>query len=223
MSFKYWQQRGKILKCNLIIQSENEKLKSIDLKHVKFNSSLLSHIIMKKCSYIDYLIKEIVDSDGNAFIYAIKMVLGEIDVTFIMAKNLNKKKHFNIQIKIKPSKYTCNYIKENTIPEESFKIPEIVQELHTTRNNLETRDLILPLNQRVIAVINHTFNFRKVFQESNKNMDDFTMKSSSRIDAFEIEIIESELIKLTHVNIFSDHLHSNIPVENKISYCFIEK
>jgi hypothetical protein len=44
MSFKYWQQRGKVIKYNLAVQS----LRSIDLKQIKFNSSLLSHIIMKK-------------------------------------------------------------------------------------------------------------------------------------------------------------------------------
>ena len=71
--------------------------------------------------------------------------------------------------------------------------------------------------------INHTLNFRKIFEDANKKMDDYMRISSSRIDAFEIEIIESELIEETHVNIFSDHLHSNIPVENKISYYFIEK
>jgi len=54
-------------------------------------------------------------------------------------------------------------------------------------------------------------------------MNDYMMTSSSKIDAFEIEIIDSELIEVTHANIFSDYLHSNIPVENKISYCLIEK
>ena len=226
MSFKYWQQRGKIIKYNLSVQS----LRSIDLKQVKFKSSLLSHIIIKKCfdkpeTYEEkYLIKEIIDSDGiNACIYAIQMALGETDVTFIMAQNLNKKKYFSVQIEIKPNKFRFKYIKENTTPEVSFYIPEITQELQTTRNNLETRDLVLPLNYRVIAVINHTLNFRKIFEDANKKMDDYMRISSSRIDAFEIEIIDSELIEETHVNIFSDYLHSNIPVENKISYYFIEK
>ena len=86
MSFKYWQQRGKIVKYNLSVQS----LRSIDLKQVKFKSSLLSHIIMKRCflekkAYEEeYLIKEIIDSDGNAFIYAIQMIVGKTDVTFIL-------------------------------------------------------------------------------------------------------------------------------------------
>jgi hypothetical protein len=46
-------------------------------------------------------------------------------------------------------------------------------------------------------------------------MNDYMMTSSSKIDPFEIEIIDSELIEVTHANIFSDYLHSNIPVENK--------
>jgi len=93
MSFKYWQQRGKVIKYNLAVQS----LRSIDLKQIKFNSNLLSHIIIKKCiektdsNEEKYLIKKIIDSDGNALIYAKQMVLGKTAVTFIMAKNLNKK------------------------------------------------------------------------------------------------------------------------------------
>jgi hypothetical protein len=67
-----------------------QSLRSIDLKQVKFKSSLLSHIIMKRCflekkAYEEeYLIKEIIDSDGNAFIYAIQMIVGKTDVTFII-------------------------------------------------------------------------------------------------------------------------------------------
>jgi hypothetical protein len=227
MSFKYWQQRGKILKYNLIIQSVDE---SLDLKQIKFNSSLLSHIIMKKfllekkAYEAKYLIKEIIDSDGDAFIYAIKMFVGETDVTFIMAKNLNKRKHFSVQIEIKPNKFRYKYIKENTTPEVSFEIRELVEELQTTRNNLETRDLVLPLNQRVIAIINHTRNVEKVFEARMVDFKKYECESIFLIETFNIEIIESELIEVTHVNIFSDYLHSNIPVGNNISFeNFIEK
>jgi hypothetical protein len=225
MSFKYWHQRGKIIKYNLAVQS----LRSIDLKQIKFNSSLLSHIIIKKCfekpeTYEEkYLIKEIIDPDGNACIYAIQMALGETDVTFIMAQNLNKKKHFSVQIEIKPNKFRFKYIKENTTPEVSFEIRELVEELQSTRNNLETRDLILLLNQRVIAIINHTKNIEKVFEDIMKDFNKYKCESVFLIEKFKIEIIESELIEETHVNIFTDYLHSNFPVENTISYYFIDK
>jgi hypothetical protein len=209
MSFKYWQQRGKIIKYNLSVQS----LRSIDLKHVKFNSSLLSHIIIKNCFNDDYLIKKVIDSDGNACIYAIKMFVGKTDVTFIMAQNLNKKKYFSVQIKIKPNKFRFEYIKKKTTPKVSFEISELVEELQTTRNNLETRDLILPLNQRVIAIINHTRNVEKVFEDRMKDFNKYKCESVFLIEKFKIEIIESELIEETHVNIFTDYLHSNIPIE----------
>ena len=215
MSFKYWQQRGKIIKYNLSVQS----LRSIDLKQVKFKSSLLSHIIMKQCflekkAYEEeYLIKKIIDLDGNAFIYAIQMIVGKTDVTFIMAQNLNKKKHFSVQIEIKPNKFRFKYIKENTTPEVSFEIRELVEELQSTRNNLETRDLILPLNQRVIAIINHTRNVEKVFENRMVDFKKYECESVFLIEKFKIEIIQSELIEETHVNIFTDYLHSNIPIE----------
>jgi len=226
MSFKYWQQRGKVIKYNLAVQS----LRSIDLKQIKFNSSLLSHIIIKKCieepksNVKKYLIKEIIDLDGDACIYAIKKVLGKTDVTFIMAKNLNKKKHFSVQLEIKPNKFRYKYIKKDTTPEVSFEIPELVEVLQSTRNNLETRDLILPLNQRVIAIINHTRDEEKVFKDRMVDFKKYKCESVYLIETFKIEIIESELIEVTHVNIFSDYLHSNIPVGNNISFKnFIEK
>ena len=96
--------------------------------------------------------------------------------------------------------------------------------LQSTRNNLETRDLILPLNQRVIAIINHTRNEEKVFKDRMVDFKKYKCESVYLIETFKIEIIDSELIEVTHVNIFSNYLHSNIPVGNNISFeNFIEK
>ena len=85
----------------------------------------------------NYLIRKIIDLDGNACIYAIQMFVGKTDVTFIMAQNLNKKKYFSVQIEIKPNKFRFKYIKKNTTPEVSFEITELAEELQTTRNNLD--------------------------------------------------------------------------------------
>jgi len=38
------------------------------------------------------LINEIKDSDGDASIYLLRMIIEKTNLTFIMAKNLNKKK-----------------------------------------------------------------------------------------------------------------------------------
>jgi len=79
---------------------------------------------------------------------------------------------------------------------------------------------VLPLHQRVIAVYNHTFNQNDEFERSNKIMEDYTEIKEVSLEDGMFNFYAPDFPKLMqrfHVNIFSDYLHSNMPISSTIS------
>jgi len=214
MSFKYWKSREKAIKFNLVIHS----FKSIDLHLIKSNASLYSHIIIQKCLMEEkkyaLLIKKIDDEDGDACIYEIRMIESKTNVTFIIAINENKNKQFSVQLKMKPTEYKCVFTEKNT--NENFEFLK-TEDLYTTRDDLETKDIIQPLNKKVIAVINHTRNFKNSFELESKNIKNYIQKEVRINKNRKIDVIKAELlVVVSDDQIFFDSLHTNVSIKNNV-------
>ena len=136
MSFKYFQEENKKIKYNIAFHST----KQFDIVKEICDSNLLSNIIIKM-SQSNNIIKEIKDKEGNAIIYKINNYKDNLSIKINIIPNIFRSKLQKISNKI--------FLDDEIIIEKS-------QEIKSSRKILESRDLIRPLRQQIIAILVHS-------------------------------------------------------------------